>query len=107
MSDMSIDQVLAQMRTLAAQAQHAPTPVEQSASGGINFSELLKSSIEQVNGVQMEASDLAKAFEQGDPNVDLTNVMVALQKASVSFQAMTQVRNKLVSAYQDIMNMPI
>ena len=108
MSDMNIDQVLAQMRTIAVQAQTPPASgVEQSPEGGANFSEMLKTSINQVNEVQTEAGNLVKAFEQGDPNVDIAEVMVALQKASVSFQAMTQVRNKLVSAYQDIMNMPI
>lgn len=108
MSDMSIDQVLAQMRTIAIQAQ---TPqvngVEQAAQGGVNFADVLKTSINQVNEVQAEAGNMMKAFEKGDPNVDISEVMIALQKASVSFQAMTQVRNKLVSAYQDIMNMPI
>ena len=106
---MNIDQVLAQMRTIAVQAQQSPTApgVEQASEGGVNFSEILKTSLNQVNEVQGEAKDLVKAFEQGDLNVDIAEVMVALQKASVSFQAMTQVRNKLVSAYQDVMNMPI
>lgn len=109
MSDMSIDQVLAQMRTIQIQAQTPPANgVEQAGeNSGVNFSEILKTSINEVNEVQSDAANLVKAFEQGDPNVDITEVMVALQKASVSFQAMTQVRNKLVSAYQDIMNMPL
>jgi flagellar hook-basal body complex protein FliE len=47
------------------------------------------------------------AFESGDANVSLAEVMVASQKASVSFQAMLQVRNKLVEAYKDVMNMPM
>jgi flagellar hook-basal body complex protein FliE len=50
---------------------------------------------------------MSDAFVKGEPNVDLTEVMVAVQKASLSFQAMTQVRNKLVQAYQDVMNMPV
>ena len=108
MSDMNIDQVLAQMRTIAVQAQTPPVSgAEQSKEGGADFAEMLKTSINQVNEVQAEAGNLVKAFEKGDPNVDIAEVMVGLQKASVSFQAMTQVRNKLVSAYQDIMNMPI
>ena len=53
------------------------------------------------------AAGKATAFEMGDPNVNLSEVMVAIQKANVSFQAMTQVRNNLVSAYKDIMNMPV
>ncbi|VAW84390.1 Flagellar hook-basal body complex protein FliE [hydrothermal vent metagenome] len=107
MSDMNINQVLAQMRTLAAQAEAAPQGVNASSDTQLKFSEVLKSSLDQVNAVSKEASALSKAFEAGDPDVDITQVMVGLQKASVSFQAMTQVRNKLLTAYQDIMNMPI
>jgi len=47
------------------------------------------------------------AFETGDPNVDIPEVMVAIQKASLSFEAITEVRNKLLSAYQDVMNMQV
>ena len=50
---------------------------------------------------------MAAAFEMGDPNVDLADTMLALQKSSLSFQALSQVRNKLVSAYQEIMNMQV
>ena len=56
---------------------------------------------------QSTSAELRDKFVAGDPNTDITDVMVALQKASLSFQAMTQVRNRLVSAYQDIMNMPM
>lgn len=108
MSEMDINAVLAQMRTLAAQAQLKPvSPASESQSAGVDFGALLKQSIDQVNSLQKDSSSLAQRFELGDPNVDLTQVMVAVQKASVAFQAITQVRNKLVSAYQDIMNMPI
>lgn len=72
-----------------------------------DFQKLFKQAINQVNDNQKTASSLATRFEQGDPNVDLPEVMIALQKSSVSFQAMTQVRNKLVEAYKDVMNMPL
>ncbi|MDX1561428.1 MAG: flagellar hook-basal body complex protein FliE [Gammaproteobacteria bacterium] len=55
----------------------------------------------------MSAADIAEAFERGDPNIALPDVMIALQKASLAFQAMTEVRNQLVNAYQEVMNMPI
>jgi flagellar hook-basal body complex protein FliE len=71
------------------------------------FRELFQQAIGSVNATQQEASQLATSFEQGDPQVSLAQVMVASQKASVSFQALTQVRNHLVDAYKDIMNMPI
>ena len=60
-----------------------------------------------MNSAQQEASDLAKAFELGQPNANLQDVMVSLQKANLSFQTMVQVRNKLVTAYQEITNMQV
>ena len=56
---------------------------------------------------QQQAGQLATALEKGDPTVDVAQVMVAMQKANISFQAMTTVRNKLVSAYQEIMGMQV
>lgn len=50
---------------------------------------------------------MSKAYIKGDPNVSISDVMIASQKSSVAFQAATQVRNKLVEAYKDVMNMPI
>lgn len=107
MSELDISKVLGQMRAMAAQAQLGVQPASENSAGGVNFSQMLADSIGKVNEVQSEASRMAESFESGDPNTDLTQVMIALQKASVSFEAMTQVRNKLVSAYQDIMNMPV
>ena len=72
-----------------------------------DFNEMFSNAINSVNETQKSSGALATAYQQGDPNVSLSQVMVASQKASVSFQAVTQVRNKLVEAYQDIMNMPI
>ncbi len=60
-----------------------------------------------MSETQQDSSQLANALEMGQGGVDITDVMIASQKASVSFQAMTQVRNKLVQAYQDIMQMPV
>ena len=109
MSDISsINQVLAEMRRLTAAAQSAPPGEVEGAQGsGADFSALLKQSIDQVNDTQQAASKLSAAFSAGDPSVDVTEVMVALQKAGVAFQAMTEVRNRLVSAYQDIMSMSV
>lgn len=72
-----------------------------------DFQAMLKNAVDTVNTNQKTAGDLQKRFEMGDPSVDLPEVMVAMQKSSVSFQAMTQVRNKLVEAYKDVMNMPV
>lgn len=71
------------------------------------FGEVMSQAINKVNEVQQASSAMATAYERGVEGVDITDVMIASQKASVSFQAMVQVRNKLVDAYRDIMNMPI
>ena len=71
------------------------------------FGDMLKRSIDSVNATQQNASSMRTAFEQGEPGVDLAEVMIAVQKSSVSFQAMVEVRNKLVDAYKDVMNMPV
>ena len=105
MSTMGIDQVLAQMRVMSAQAASAPKPAEQ-LSGG-SFADMLKSSIDQVNETQQQAGEMKRAFELGEGDMNLAEVMVAVQKSSVSFEAMVQVRNKLIDAYKDVMNMPI
>jgi flagellar hook-basal body complex protein FliE len=97
--------MLAEMRKLAASAD--VRSVEQPAQDGQGFGELLKASMDAVNQAQTTAHDMAAALERGDANVGLPEVMIALQKASLSFQAMTEVRNRLVNAYQEIMNMPI
>jgi flagellar hook-basal body complex protein FliE len=76
-------------------------------AGQPDFGAMLKNAIDSVNETQMEAGALKKAFEMGDPNVDIAEVMLAVQKAGISFQAMVQARNRIVSAYQDVMNMPI
>ncbi len=72
-----------------------------------NFQTMFSNAINNVNDTQMHSGKLAKRFEQGDPMVDLPEVMIAAQKAGVSFEAMKEVRNKLVDAYKDIMNMPV
>ncbi|MCK5387546.1 MAG: flagellar hook-basal body complex protein FliE [Gammaproteobacteria bacterium] len=103
---INADTLLTQMRAMAAQAQGKATETS-SVAGQADFSDILKQSVDKVNDTQMSASKLADAFQAGDPNVQVSEVMVALQKSNVSFQAMLQVRNKLVSAYQDIMNMQV
>ncbi|OOG26189.1 flagellar hook-basal body complex protein FliE [Thioalkalivibrio denitrificans] len=104
MSEMQINQVLAQMRALA---NNAGVNEPAQANGTPDFAQMLKQSLDHVNETQQASAQLSQAFEMGDPNVNLAQVMVAMQKASVSFEAVTQVRNRLLSAYQEIMNMPV
>lgn len=103
---INADTLLTQMRAMAAQAQ-GKTAETSNAALETSFSDILKQSVDKVNDTQMSANKLAEAFQAGDPNVQVSEVMVALQKSNVSFQAMLQVRNKLVNAYQDIMNMQV
>jgi flagellar hook-basal body complex protein FliE len=78
-----------------------------STASNPSIGEMMGNAINQVNDTQMHAGSLSTRYTQGDPNIDLPEVMVAMQKSSVSFQAMSQVRNKLLEAYKDIMNMPV
>jgi flagellar hook-basal body complex protein FliE len=102
----SLDLALAQLRSATAVAQGKP--VDSTAGiGGADFSQALKSAIDQVNQAQQQAQQIAEDFAVGKNNVNLQDVMIDLQKANLSFQQMVQVRNKLVTAYNDIMNMPV
>ena len=103
MSEMNVEQILNQMRILS---QNNILP-ETNSTERPAFSQLLQESIKQVNALQQEASELKTSFELGDSNVDIPEVMVAVQKASLSFEAITEVRNKLLSAYQEVMNMQV
>lgn len=105
MSDINVNQVLAQMRAMSIEAGSKPQ-LNNSDSAG-DFAAMLKQSIDAVNQTQKTSAELATAFETGQSDVSLAEVMIASQKASVSFQAMLQVRNKLVEAYKDVMSMPM
>lgn len=100
-----IDQILSQIRTMSAQAASATKTTEEPA--GNSFGDLLADSINKVNETQQYAGEMKKAFELGTEDVNLAEVMIAVQKSSVSFEAMLQVRNKLVDAYKEVMSMPI
>lgn len=76
-----------------------------SAGTGGGFSDVLKSAIQSVDTLQGGADAKVGNLLQGAPNTDVGNVMVSVEKADVAFQLMMQVRNKIVSAYQDIEKM--
>lgn len=105
---VEFNRLMLEMRAMQMEAMAAPRPTSGPAEGvGGDFAALLGTALNKVSETQSAASQLATAFEMGQKGVDLADVMIASQKASVSFQAMTQVRNKLVQAYQDIMQMPV
>lgn len=109
MSDIHINNVLSQIRAMQAQASGAALRGEQIApqAPSESFSSVLKTGLDAVNKMQKTAGDLTTRFELGEPGVELVDVMIAKQKASVGFKAAAEVRNKLVAAYQDVMNMPV
>ena len=99
--------LLSQMQALESLAQGRPAEINLKQDEGNSFANMMQQAINQVNDVQAQASELTRAFELGDSRVDLSEVMVAVQKSRISFQALTEVRNKLLTAYQDVMNMPV
>lgn len=105
MSDMQIQQVIHQMRALAERSPVKP-PAE-AAQGPNGFANVLQQSLDSVNRQQAESTRLQEAFQRDDPGVNLAQVMVSMQKASIGFEATVQVRNRLLQAYQEIMNMQV
>ena len=106
MNDIGVNQVLQQIRAMKVPAAENISEAAK-VQGRDDFAGLLETSLNRVNEIQKESGRLSKAFEMGDPNVDLPQVMVAMEKASVSFQAVKEVRNKMVSAYKEVMNMQL
>jgi flagellar hook-basal body complex protein FliE len=83
------------------------TNVEPSAVKGGDFASVFKEAIETVNSMQVESADLKTRYELGDRSLNLSDVMIASQKAGISMEATIQVRNKVVEAYKSIMQMQI
>lgn len=104
-----IDAMVAQLRAAAARSQGSVNPFggAEKAAQKSDFSQALKASLDQVNQTQQKSDQLGQKFMLGDDSVNLSDVMISMQKANISLQATVQVRNKLVSAYHDIMNMSI
>jgi len=97
--------LLSQMRLLQGVANGMLPLAAQAEDTG--FARLFGNMLDKVASQQQAAREIANAFEIGQSDTDLSDVMIAMQKANVSFAALTQVRNKLVQAYQDIMQMPV
>lgn len=103
-----IESMLTQLKTAAARAKGDVAPVvAEKPAAKADFASMLKASLDQVSSAQHKADVMGQRFAMGDESVNLSDVMISMQKASISFQATIQVRNKLVSAYQDIMNMQV
>jgi flagellar hook-basal body complex protein FliE len=73
----------------------------------VSFASVLRNGLERINDTQAQSSASQRAFERGDPGMDLPQVMIDMQKASIAFRGAVEVRNRMISAYQEIMNMPV
>jgi flagellar hook-basal body complex protein FliE len=105
MDTKGIDQLLSQLNATSALASGKTAPVAE--AGTANFADMLKGAVNEVNDAQQGAEKLSQAFQLGQPDANIQDVMISLQKANLSFQTMVQVRNKLAAAYQDVMNMQV
>lgn len=106
METKALDSLISQLHNTAALARGGAAKAPAAAAGS-PFADLLKNSLDQVNATQDQARELTEAFAAGKPGTSLHDVMIAGAKANIAFQATVQVRNKLVSAYHDIMNMQV
>ena len=109
MSEIKADQLMLQMKVLAAQAQgiQAPGVNEAQQVQGADFSAMLGKSISAVNEFQQASGALKKSFEMGNDNVSMVDIAIASEKSKVAFTAMTKVRNELTQVYKDIMSIPV
>lgn len=107
------DALLSQMRGMATQAtgqitgEAAKGNIVDKNVGKTGFGDALMSSINKINDMKVDAKNQTQAFQMGDPNVELHNVMIDNQKAGLAFDVAVQVRNKAVSAYKEMMNMQV
>ena len=98
LSQMQALEAMASASAVAARSEPEPPRAD--------FAALMRQAVGEVNQAQMNSASMSRSFELGEP-VDLAEVMIAMQKSRVSFEALLQVRNKLLSAYQDVMNMSV
>ncbi len=110
MNDINMSKMLHDLQRVAAQAQSQVKPslqIQDNNTSPQSFAELMQSAVDNVNAAQKGSAALKKAFELGEAGVDLPQVMVASQKASIAFDAIVQVRKKLLEAYKDVMSMQV
>jgi flagellar hook-basal body complex protein FliE len=104
-----IQAMVAQLKATAASTSpinENPLQAKQ-VTGAPEFHSVLKTSLDSVNQMQKQSQHMAQRFEMGDSSVSLSDAMISLQKSSIALQQTIQVRNKLVSAYQEIMAMGV
>ncbi len=118
-SQSNIQSMLQTLRSYQSQAAGGMDGDGNKVGGGLNglngsqgpqvpsgFGDLVRQTVDKVNANQMQASKISSAYERGE-GVPLTDVVLSMQKSSLSFEATLQVRNKVLKAYEDILNMPV
>ena len=104
-STANMQAMITRMRAMASQIS-PDTANGMPSTQGASFGESLQQSLEKVNELQMVANDKATRFDMGE-DIPITEVMLAKEKAGIAFEATLQLRNKVLSAYQEIMQMPV
>ena len=100
--------MISQLKAAATRPEaKVPAIQTEAPAAKVNFADALKGALDSVASAQKTSADLGKRFTMGDDSVSLSDMMISMQKSSINFQASIQVRNKLVSAYHDIMNMQV
>ena len=111
MSEIDVRSVLSQIRALQGQANAPAIPNKGTQAvgetGAPSVGRVMEAALDRVSLTQGKAGDLQNKFQLGDPNTDLASVMLASSRAQVEFKALVETRNRMVRAYQDIMNMPL
>lgn len=106
MNSSALTNALQQLTSLAEQAEGASTHSVSSGSAS-GFAAQLQTSLQRINQLQQTASSQSNAFQTGSAAVSLSDVMADSQKASIAFQMGVQVRNRLLTAYKDVMSMQV
>lgn len=108
--DIKAQALFQEMQTMATEARlnmgQMSNPIDINPSQR-NFADMLGQAIENVNSMQLNAKSMSQQFEMGDTSLSLADVMVAKEKSGIAFEATVQVRNKVLEAYKQIMNMPV
>lgn len=107
--DIKAQSLFQEMQSMAqlAQADMAPRQPLHTNPSSQNFADLLGDAINNVNSMQLDSKEKQIAFEMGDKSLSLADVMLAKEKSGIAFEATVQVRNKVLEAYKQIMNMPV
>jgi flagellar hook-basal body complex protein FliE len=103
----SVDSILARMEAMQSAARGEKPAAVAALGSGPEFSTLMRDAVREVNAAQNSAQAQAQAFQMGDHSVSMEQVMISMQQASLSFQGMVAVRNKLVEAYREISNLAV